>query len=519
MQTRRQAAAAATPDGSPATPLSESDFAPERPPETPPDVDEQLISTSSTSNPVRVLDHIPKGPCTTSWSHYSEVPAECRNREEVCLGVDEAGRGPVLGPMVYAISYVPVARKSDLAEVGFADSKALKEEDRDRLFDALLEKGDFIGWAVHTCSPQDISECMLRRAKYNLNELAHETTIQLIRKTIDSGVRVTQVFVDTVGPPETYQKKLKGIFPGIDITVAKKADSLYPIVSAASICAKVTRDSVLRNWQFAEPGLDGKISQDFGSGYPSDPNTVRWINDNIDPIFGFPRLIRFSWSTCDKLLEDKAVAVKWADDDDESAQGGDIRQMFGTVQQEKSKIPERDCFFTGMGLQHIHKLRNETYNIDETISKTSLHPYTSQILRPTTPPVPHRHAWSSSPSVSPAPGLKAGLVGGDREADVLYPGDKTRPRFLVAMLHHVRAELVELGAENAPPGDPRRLQVYSEIWDYFIEEFKTYKPLLTEIKHEYESLLNNMRQQIDKLGELYMPALRFSPANLMLMTR
>ena len=131
------------------------------------------------------------------------------------------------------------------------------------------------------------------RAKYNLNELAHETTIQLIRSTIALGVKVTQIFVDTVGPPETYQKKLKGIFPGIDITVAKKADSLYPIVSAASICAKVrpgessfmilwnarslldsdrhqvTRDAVLRNWQFAEPGLDGKLSQEFGSGYPS----------------------------------------------------------------------------------------------------------------------------------------------------------------------------------------------------------------------------------------------------------
>lgn len=72
--------------------------------------------------------------------------------------------------------------------------------------------------------------------------------------------------MDTVGPPAKYQAKLLQQFPDLKITVSKKADSIYPIVSAASICAKVIRDHALKNWKFRE---NAPISTKFGSGYPS----------------------------------------------------------------------------------------------------------------------------------------------------------------------------------------------------------------------------------------------------------
>ena len=83
------------------------------------------------------------------------------------------------------------------------------------------------------------------------------------------------------------------------------------MVSAASICAKVTRDRLLRDWQFRERGLTP--SKRFGSGYPGDANTKKWLRTNIDPIFGFPSVIRFSWKTTTALLDDNAVPAVWPD--------------------------------------------------------------------------------------------------------------------------------------------------------------------------------------------------------------
>lgn len=76
-----------------------------------------------------------------------------------------------------------------------------------------------------------------------------------------------QVFIDLVGSKEEkYQQFLKSHFPSLKITVSKKADSIFPIVGAASIAAKVTRDQLLSNWSFLESGFS---KEELGSGYPS----------------------------------------------------------------------------------------------------------------------------------------------------------------------------------------------------------------------------------------------------------
>ncbi|XP_013846142.1 ribonuclease H2 subunit A isoform X4 [Sus scrofa] len=238
----------------------------------------------------------------------SPVPAVCL-KEPCVLGVDEAGRGPVLGPMVYAICYCPLSRLADLEALKVADSKTLSESERDRLFAKMEEDGDFVGWALDVLSPNLISTSMLGRVKYNLNSLSHDTATGLVQYALDQGVKVAQVFVDTVGLPETYQERLQQRFPDIEVTVKAKADALYPVVSAASICAKVARDQAVRNWQFVEKLQD--LDTDYGSGYPNDPKTKAWLRKHVDPVFGFPQFVRFSWRTAQSILEKEAEDVTW----------------------------------------------------------------------------------------------------------------------------------------------------------------------------------------------------------------
>ncbi|KAI4487446.1 hypothetical protein M0804_005595 [Polistes exclamans] len=238
--------------------------------------------------------------------YFSEIPNVCR--DEPCqLGVDEAGRGPVLGPMVYGIAYAPLSQKQLLVDLGCADSKSLTENQRDCIFDKTCQASDQIGWAVDVISPNVIANSMYRRSKVSLNELSIDSAIGLIKQAVKAGVNVKQLYVDTVGKPEKYQSRLEEIFPELDIVVAKKADSIYPIVSAASICAKVCRDHAIRAWQFRE----GSNESEYGSGYPNDPVTKKWLLANIDSVFGFPQIVRFSWSTAERILESNALTVEW----------------------------------------------------------------------------------------------------------------------------------------------------------------------------------------------------------------
>lgn len=278
-------------------------------------------------------------------TYVSHVPASVEgSTTPIIVGVDEAGRGPIFGSMVYSAAYMPESfanclNSGDEADLkfGFDDSKKLTDVKRDELFGYLWRQDfdenldedkqqsiqqlkDSIGYVITGISARDISSGMSKFPPteiYNLNEQAHDTTIEMIRiLKKDKGLSIKHVFIDTVGPPVSYQRKLEMKFPDLKFTVCKKADSIYPIVSVASVIAKVTRDMHLKELNRIYLREDIKL----GSGYPSDPNTVKYLRENVTPLIGWnPVFTRFSWNTTNNYLTENndkygTLEIKWEDD-------------------------------------------------------------------------------------------------------------------------------------------------------------------------------------------------------------
>jgi ribonuclease H2 subunit A len=178
-----------------------------------------------------------------------------------------------------------------------ADSKQLTEAKRESLFERMRECGR-IGYITHSITAAEIAAAMLHRVPVSLNVIAYDATMTMLETILAKGVKVTKVFIDTVGDPEHYQTRLNKLFNigalggggtsgrgwAIDFTVTKKADSLFKCVSAASIAAKVTRDKAIRDWVFNEPALKhvGRLREEGEDSADEDARGSQYEEDELE---------------------------------------------------------------------------------------------------------------------------------------------------------------------------------------------------------------------------------------------
>jgi ribonuclease H2 subunit A len=125
-----------------------------------------------------------------------QVRADCEGfsslfgNQAVQLGIDEAGRGPVLGPMVYGCCFSPISCHADLVSIGFADSKKLNDDKRDELYDIIKQKKNLLGYYANVHHAEELSELMLSKSRASLNVISHDSAISFIRRALREGVNV-----------------------------------------------------------------------------------------------------------------------------------------------------------------------------------------------------------------------------------------------------------------------------------------------------------------------------------------
>jgi len=198
-------------------------------------------------------------------------------------GVDEAGRGSVMGPLVVAA----VRSVSDDAfiEIGVKDSKKLTPNTRERMFDLILKVSEV---SIVVASAEDIDE---KRKAMSLNEIEMEMFVKAC-----SALPSLTVYADCPDVNENAFSKEMGMrMRGTEIIAKHKADDIFPIVSAASIIAKVTRDRMISQ-------IQSEFESNIGSGYPSDHYTMefieKWIKANGRP----PPHTRCSWEPVRQMM-------------------------------------------------------------------------------------------------------------------------------------------------------------------------------------------------------------------------
>ena len=208
------------------------------------------------------------------------------------LGIDEAGRGSVLGPLVIAGVVIDNRKESILENMGVKDSKRLTPERRKVLARKLKKMFEY---DTVIYSAQDIDN--MRSEGINLNEIERKGMQDLIQK-----LDFDKAIVDAVDvKPLRFQDKLQRA-TGKDIKAEHKADDKYIEVSAASIIAKQTRDEAIAeiNKYFEDVG-------GIGSGYPSDPTTKKFLsNYTYNEMPGF---VRKSWATVAKLKDIQTTLI------------------------------------------------------------------------------------------------------------------------------------------------------------------------------------------------------------------
>ena len=213
-------------------------------------------------------------------------------------GVDDAGRGSILGPLVIAGILVKEGDLQKLINLGVKDSKLLTPKRRRKLAEEI--KKIAVKCYVLKLSPSEIDKVVNSGRKlHRLNRLEAKAMAKVIEE-----LKPDMVYVDASDVvPERFKQHIQECLPfKVKIISEHKADQKYPIVSAASVIAKVERDKAIE-----------EIKREYGEvgcGYPTDPKTIKFLEEYLKKFGEYPHFVRKSWKPAKRLKSDAKFKQK-----------------------------------------------------------------------------------------------------------------------------------------------------------------------------------------------------------------
>lgn len=208
------------------------------------------------------------------------------------LGLDEAGRGPVIGSMFIG-GFMAEEVDVELEDLDVKDSKKLSDKKREGLRDQLDEYGDVFLKEISASEIDELREVM------SLNEIEIQAFADVIERADPDKVIIDLPEPDAEKFIGKLRRELPQKFTEVKFVAEHGADDEFPIVSAASIVAKSARESHVEE-------LHQKYGYDFKSGYPHDKPTTEFLKTYLQEKGEMPPETRMSWSTAERIVKENS---------------------------------------------------------------------------------------------------------------------------------------------------------------------------------------------------------------------
>ncbi|MHA1584963.1 MAG: ribonuclease HII, partial [Promethearchaeota archaeon] len=210
----------------------------------------------------------------------------------IIAGLDEAGRGPVIGPLVIGCALIKEENLHLLDEIGVDDSKKLSPKKRSEMAGKIRGICDLAETLVITSQEinvlHDIQHLTLNKIEeIHFGKLLNSLSMKPDKIYLDACDTVEERFGISIGKLLKFKPK--------KIISKHRGDSIFTVVGASSILAKTVRDEIIEEYKLKYGNI--------GSGYPSDPSTKVYLDEYYSTHRKFPPIVRTWWKTAENIVK------------------------------------------------------------------------------------------------------------------------------------------------------------------------------------------------------------------------